>query len=96
MMKHSIYFNKTFSVERLNEDGTSHYFSTRGINKMSFCIDRQNNNSITRKCIFMLSPEFEIMPGDIICNNQIRIQITKVEELCDIDGNLQCYRCENV
>ena len=62
---------------------------------MNFDIDR-SNNSIIRKCIFMLSPEFEIMPGDIISDDRIKIQISKVEEICDIDGNLQCYRCENI
>ena len=95
-MVFGFYFKDKFTVSRRLSYNLKETFTTYGIRRTEYSVEPEENNFNVVKFFLLLSPEVKIRPGDIISDGTSKIQIGKISELIDIDGNLCAYRCESV
>ena len=94
-MVFGFYFKDKFTLTRkLNNKEES--FTVYGIRRTEYSVNTEENNFNVVKCFLLLSPDIKILTGDIISDGKSKIQISKISELIDIDGNLCAYRCESI
>lgn len=94
-MVFGFYFNKKYTVLRRNRNGSTSSFITNGISRMEYSSSQEKEfNDI--KCFFIFSPAVKIRTGDIVDDGTCKVQIGKLTEITDIDGNLTAYRCESI
>ena len=78
-MNYIFCFPRTFSLIRRNNDGKIQNFSVKGMARMDFAVNPAEFNRKINKGVFLLAPDFEILPGDIICDGEKNFQLHKTK-----------------
>lgn len=95
-MKEKLEFNGILTVNRRRCDGNNETFTTGCLSRIELAVDFDADNKAVTKCLFLVSPEKKLLPGDIVDDGNGQVRLGKVSELRNIDGELQGYRAESV